>query len=111
MDGHAEPIVPNLKGFVANPTEDNPDRTVDTMRYFTWLPGERTSRYDGDAYAGQIKDFHGRRPARLANERLPYGLPQGYPFEDLCASHKTAEYKLGNGKQWSRMPNDPRMPE
>jgi prepilin-type N-terminal cleavage/methylation domain-containing protein len=108
MDGHAAPIVPNLAGYVDDPSEDNPDRTVDTMKYFTWLPGERTWRFDWDPYQGQIQEYHGRRPAYLSNGSNPYSLPSDYPLEDLCASYKTAQFMEGNGKHWSRLPNNPR---
>ena len=108
MDGHAEPIVPNLGGYVQYPDSyDNPDRTVDTMKYFTWLPGELTTRLDWDPYQGQIeeyRDLYGRRdyfPHRLRNTG-EFDQPAGMPFEDLCASYKTANLA------WGRMPNDSR---
>lgn len=107
MDGHVEKIIPNLDGFVNNDPPDNPDRTVDTMRYFTWMPGERTTRFVSDAYNGQILELRGKRPNLLQNT-AEYNLPRDYPQSDLCASYKTAGYRLGKGKFWSRLPNDPR---
>jgi prepilin-type N-terminal cleavage/methylation domain-containing protein len=108
MDGHVTPIVPNLGGYVPWPdTYENPDRTVDTMKYFTWLPGELTTRYDFGGYEGQIQEYRdlygdsGDYPHYKQNAG-EYGQPAGMPFEDLCASYKT-RYKT-----WGRMPNDTR---
>ena len=107
MDGHAEPIVPNMGGYVEYPDSyEDPDRTVDTMKYFTWLPGELTTRYDGDPYRGQVEEYRnlygsGSFPHRWGNGG-DFGQPPGMPFEDLCASYKTAN------KAWGRMPNDVR---
>ena len=108
MDGHVEKIVPNFEGFVEDDPPDNPDRTVDTMRYFTWQPGERTTRYVSDAYNGQILDLRGKTPNHTKNNGA-YGMPADYPLDDLCGAYKTAEYKRGKGKFWSRLPNDPRQ--
>ena len=111
MDGHVQRIVPNLSGFVANPGPDNPDRTVDTTRYFTWLPGEKTTRFDYSAYDGEIEEFRGRTPYYLSNPVHPlddsdnptFGhAPPGYPIMKLSCSYKTR-----NGL-WKRMPNDVR---
>jgi prepilin-type N-terminal cleavage/methylation domain-containing protein/prepilin-type processing-associated H-X9-DG protein len=106
-DGHVAPIIPNLGGFVPGDPANNPDRTVDTVKYFTWLPGERTTRGDRDAYAGQVTEFLGRMPAFLENQG-PYGQPLNFPFEDLCTRYKTALIKESQGKSrgWHRLPND-----
>ena len=106
LDGHVQRIVPNLSGMVEDPTEDNPDRTVDTTRYFTWLPGEKTTRFDSSAYDGEIVEFRGRSPYYLSNPKDDPDnptfdhTPAGYPIKKLSCSYKTRHAK------WKRMPND-----
>ncbi len=106
VDGHVEPIIPNLGGYVPDDPPDNPDRTVDTMKYFTWLPGERTTRWPLERYRGLIEDYQDQLPHFLENGG-EYGMPPDYPLEDLNAAYKTAEYQRGNGKHWSRLPDNP----
>ncbi len=101
MDGHVTPIVPNLGGYVPNPSLNNPDRTVDTVKYFTWLPGEMPTRFDFDSYQGEIEEYRGRRPAYSGNTG-EFGQPAGMPLAELCASYKTRH------KTWARLPNNPR---
>jgi len=106
-DGHVDRIVPNLGGFVDDDPQSDPDRTVDTTKYFTWLPGERTTRIDSDQYAGQAHDFLGWWPAWRDNPGR-YTLPANFPFEDLCARYKTALIAESGGRSrgWHRLPND-----
>lgn len=108
MDGHVGRITPHLGGFVEFPTRQNPDRTVDTMKAFTWLPGERSDRFSTDPYAGQVEDYRGRIPAWVRGnvppnhpENVEFGggsLPPGFPRQELCAVTKT--YK----KLWKKLP-------
>jgi prepilin-type N-terminal cleavage/methylation domain-containing protein/prepilin-type processing-associated H-X9-DG protein len=110
MDGHVAPIIPNLRGFVANPSPDNPDRTVDTVKYFTWLPGEKSTRFDYSDYDGEIVEYRGRSPYFMSNQPHPWEsddpsptmarAPVGYPIDDLGCSYKTRH------GLWARMPND-----
>jgi prepilin-type processing-associated H-X9-DG protein len=93
LDGHVTRLVPNLGGLRMPSSPDNPDRTVDTTKYFTWLPGERTTRFDFDPYRGEIEEFEGRSPYYLQNPEDPDGThghtPAGFPLEDLSVSYKT----------------------
>jgi len=100
VDGHVERISPNLRGYVESPTPTNPDRTVDTMKYFTWLPGERSDRFSTDPYRGQVREYRGRIPAWVReNVSYPEGsFPHDFPRQDLCASTKTHE------KLWKKLP-------
>ncbi len=104
-DGHVARLAPNLRGFVPNPTSANPDRTVDTAMVFTWLPGERTTRFDTDKYQGDVQDWVNRRPAFLSeNDATAAGtsVPAGFPAETLSAADKTYL------KTWKKLPNNPR---
>jgi prepilin-type N-terminal cleavage/methylation domain-containing protein/prepilin-type processing-associated H-X9-DG protein len=108
-DGHVARIVPNLAGYVPDDPVGDPDHTVDTTRYFTWLPGERTTRVDSEPYRGQVRDLRGRVPAWHDNGGR-YGLPSNFPLEDLCARYKTAAFRE-SGEQveyWHRLPNKSR---
>lgn len=106
MDGHVTRIVPNFGGYVQNPNQTNPDRTVDTVKYFTWLPGELTTRFDYSGYQGDIEELRGTYPYFTktdAPER--YHLPAGFPLEDLCVSYKTKNElwkKFGNTAKYRR---------
>lgn len=106
-DGHVARIVPYFAGYVQYDPPDDPDRTVDTTKYFTWLPGERSTRYVDDSYDGQVTDLRGHTPKLTANAG-PYGQPANFPFEDLCARYKTALIKESDGKSrgWHRLPNN-----
>jgi prepilin-type processing-associated H-X9-DG protein len=118
LDGHVARIVPNLAGYVplGEITPTNPDRTVDTMKYFTWLPGERTVRLDSNAYNGEIDEFRGRRPHWRTNtmpnplddrDHLTHGdfgygfAPPSFPIQEMCVNYKTYYW------QWKRLPSDP----
>ena len=117
-DGHVEPIVPNLGGYVASPSADNPDRTVDTTRYFTWLPGELTTRADSDPYAGEVPEWQGKEPDyKLTNVDVKTSVtasakvdfqPPNMPVEDLSAAYKTQMFIDQGRKYWHRLPANPR---
>ena len=88
-------------------TPDDRDRTVDTANYFTWLPGERTTRFDFDAYQGEVEDWQGRDPAYKNNSGLPRNLPGGYPLKKLDVVTKTEFVKPdGSRGLWKKLPND-----
>ena len=108
-DGHVTRIVPNLGGYRDGDPPEDPDRTVDTTKYFTWLPGEKTTRLDYSSYQGEIEDFHGLSPSFLSNpedrDRTFNHCPAGFPLEDLSAGYKT-RFKLwkefGNKAKYRR---------
>jgi prepilin-type N-terminal cleavage/methylation domain-containing protein/prepilin-type processing-associated H-X9-DG protein len=111
-DGHVARIVPNLGGLVLNPSINNPDRTVDTTKYFTWLPGEKTTRMVDplyDEYDGEIVELRGRKPAYRGNpvDENGYRFPSGYPIEDLSANYKTWRWAVDGNNWWHRLPNRP----
>jgi len=109
VDGHVARIVPNFSGYRQNPDDqEDPDRTVDTMKYFTWLPGEQSVRFDYDSYQGDIEEFRGREPEYKKNDTDDperFDLPANFPLEDLCVSYKT-KHKLwkefGNKAKYRR---------
>ena len=82
------------------------DRTVDTSRTFTWLPGERSRRLDYEPYAGEILKWRGRSPARLTDspKRLEFSngtwqyVTQDYP-EQLNPNWRT------DNNLWRKLPN------
>jgi len=120
LDGHVARIVPNFAGYVPlqeiSPT--NPDRTVDTTKYFTWLPAERSVRFDSDEYDGEIDEFRGRRPYWKSNtapnplddrDHLTHGgtdyggAPPRFAIQEMCVNYKTYHW------QWKKLPSDPRF--
>jgi prepilin-type N-terminal cleavage/methylation domain-containing protein/prepilin-type processing-associated H-X9-DG protein len=98
VDGHVALLRPNL-----GVTEETIHDTVDTVQAFTWLPGERTDRFDFDAYDGIIEEYRGRYPAYIdeEGEELINGqvVPVAYPWELNC-SERT------NRDAWGKLPND-----
>jgi prepilin-type processing-associated H-X9-DG protein len=109
-DGHVARIVPNLAGFVQGDPINNPDRTVDTTRHFTWLPGERTTRNLWDYYQGEIAEYQGQYPAFTENpvdETGYFNFPHAYPLEDLCARYKTWRWAVEGKNWWHKLPNRP----
>ncbi len=109
-DGHVVRIVPNLGGLVLNYSMNNPDRTVDTTRYFTWLPGEWPTRFDWEEYRGDVLEFRGKFPAYVSNPPLESGYfsyPPGFPLEDLSARYKTWRWAVDGKNWWHQLPNRP----
>jgi prepilin-type processing-associated H-X9-DG protein len=54
LDGHVSATVPRLP----NVASDIVKKSTDTVKTFTWLPGEAPGRYDYDPYiGGEIKDY------------------------------------------------------
>jgi hypothetical protein len=102
-------IVPNLAGFVDGDPVGDPDRTVDTTKYFTWLPGERTTRLLWDPYRGEVREFRGRSPEFTGNPSdNGFNFPAGYPLADLSARYKTWQFEVTGKKFWHRLPNNTR---
>jgi len=101
LDGHSTLIKP----IVPASTVDL-DFTVNTLSAFSWLPGERTTRYDWDPYDGSIDLYRGP-PARVPAWTYEGGtpaisgqvLPSDYPVADLCATERT------NRSLWKKFPN------
>lgn len=97
VDGHAGTLTPNLAL-----TPQTIHNTVDTSRVFTWLPGERTNRFDFDPYNGEIVEWIGRKPywtfgygKKMTNGSV---VPANFPELELHAAEKT------NKRAWRRMP-------
>jgi prepilin-type N-terminal cleavage/methylation domain-containing protein len=81
-------------------------RTVDTVKTFTWLPGELCNRFDFDPYnAGDIPEYSNRTPAFVTSQgkRVPQegaggqNVPYDYP-EELSANWRT-QYRA-----WKKLP-------
>jgi prepilin-type N-terminal cleavage/methylation domain-containing protein len=120
-DGHVMNLAPNLSD-IHNMSEVF-WKTVDTIRYFTWLPGESPSRAYDAAYgigppAGgnpiRIRDYDNegntpRKPAGIKARDSGYGgkqlgsydnvHPYGYPDELNCV------WRTRN-KAWMNLPNE-----
>lgn len=98
VDGHVVTVYPRVPR-----TLEELERTVDTSRTFTWLPGERTTRFDFDPYEGDVEEWRGRYPAYLhqSGKKLMSGMevPAGFP-EELAATERT------NRDWWRKFPNN-----
>jgi prepilin-type processing-associated H-X9-DG protein len=104
-DGHVARIVPNLVGLNLVPSEEDPDRTVDTTKAFFFLPGERTDRWPYATYQGEIEEYRGRDPTMSGGKELWDGgpiVPANYPEEDLSPNIKTIR------RLWKKFPPNPR---
>jgi prepilin-type N-terminal cleavage/methylation domain-containing protein/prepilin-type processing-associated H-X9-DG protein len=77
-DGH----VVNIKPKKPADRRELMRETVDTVKTFTWLPGERTGRRDDFAYGGLVREWKGRRPElspeRDQNWRVNPALPDEF---------------------------------
>lgn len=93
MDGHADVIVPVRP---KNITEWR-TKTVDTVRAFTWLPGESSDRLDVNPYGpgGEIVEWHGRVP-----QCSSFQFPSGLPNELNCV------WRTDN-RAWKKLPPNP----
>ncbi len=89
MDGHVQ-----LVRWI-RPTDFRQFRRphVDTMNYFTWLPGERSVRLDGDQYEGQVEEWFEQRSPRHS-----FTPPKNYPNE-LSANWRT------QNRAWTEIPD------
>lgn len=108
-DGHVETVVPKSSGLSS--ASDLYFNTVDTSRYFTWLPGESGIRDLADEYKSrcpyQIPEFKDRIPywkkAYDADSGKQLGYldnfhPYGYP-DELSATWRT------KNNAWTQLPN------
>lgn len=109
VDGHVALLRPkrptSVRGLL---------KTVDTVRSMSWLPAEKSTRFDFDKYNGEIDQWRKQNPALFpawhagsvggGNPKELAGgqrVPQNYP-EELSANHRTAH------KLWKKLPNDQR---
>jgi len=97
-DAHVARVVPRVPRDV----RELRDRTVDTMRAFTWLPGERPLRMDNWPYQGEVEDWLTRPPRHPRLAGLNGGsweMNPSMPRDELDPARITAT----NG--WRRLPN------
>ncbi|MCC6359846.1 MAG: prepilin-type N-terminal cleavage/methylation domain-containing protein [Phycisphaerales bacterium] len=102
LDGHASQIMPKL-----NLTPATIHRNVDTLKAFSFLPGEATDRMDFEPYRGDIPDYVGRNPAYLRWNSQPVmngstvvtRMPADYPADRLAAVAKTIN------RTWKKFPS------
>jgi prepilin-type N-terminal cleavage/methylation domain-containing protein/prepilin-type processing-associated H-X9-DG protein len=99
VDGHVKELIPRRPLTRDEYTSAGRDVgvTVDTVNTFTWLPGERTVRYDYDSYAGNVEGWEGQLPAFKAEDN---GHPPGHPDELDCNWRTTH-------RAWKKLPDDP----
>jgi len=115
-DGHAIGIRPK----VPKDASELLHATVDTVKYFTWLPGESAARGYGDRYdqlanPARIEEYDGREPAWRIAQRENRGAkwtvgngsegddnlhPYAY-FDELSAAWRTMR------GAWRKRPADP----
>jgi len=102
-DEHVSLLRPNLSADLDIDDPNGLETAVDTVNTFTWLPGERTDRYDSTPYEGLIEEYHGRLPAwQMEGGRQNYEGTEyaaGFPWELDCRerAHRNA---------WRKLPND-----
>jgi hypothetical protein len=78
-DGHVAMIVPTVPTTVKELRN-----AVNTLESFTWLPGERNTRFDYDRYSGSVPKYQGRQPfgvdppqwKNVAAGRMPVDYPE-----------------------------------
>ncbi|MBI5863176.1 MAG: prepilin-type N-terminal cleavage/methylation domain-containing protein [Planctomycetes bacterium] len=103
VDGHSAQVLPKL-----NLTPATINRNVDTIKSFSFLPGEDTDRFDYDPYRGEIADYVGRSPAFLHENtqsvmngtQVVMRVPADYPTERLCTEYKTIN------RTWKKFPSN-----
>ena len=101
-DGHVLRMAPNFNGL---PDSTNTyDRSIDTVKAFSFLPGEDCNRFDYDPYKGLVPEYTGLKPAFTVenSKTLTNGskVPMDYPALELDAAEKT------NKQAWRKFPND-----
>ncbi len=117
-DGHVSTIYPK---YSVSSLAEAREQSVDTVKYFSWLPGETGDRARDAAYAGglprpfQIVQYANRVPAwktaqqggkgakSLGGGSPPYAHDQVHPFsfpEQLSAAWRT------NNDAWAKYPNN-----
>lgn len=111
MDGHVAKLTPKAPRDLAE--LNNTGDPFDTVKAFTWLPGERPIRGRDDPYRGQIEDYRRRKPVHrqvLDGDRGAKYIgmqggdnfhPQDFP-DTLSALYKT------NTRTWQKLPSQPR---
>jgi len=103
-DGHVGRIAPDFGGYRPGDPIGDPDKTVDTVKAFVWLPGERATRIDYPAgsasYRGQVEEWQGRSPEHV---RQDYRQPADYPWDELDVNTKT------EAENWTKLPGNERM--
>lgn len=104
-DGHVQLLIPQ---WAKSPPEVLKN-TVDTAKFFTWLPGEHPCRYDWKAYdetpyIGEVEGYFGRQPAYIQSltPRSPTvgseTMPSAFPVELSC------NWRTVNRK-WIKLPS------
>ncbi|MBN2445366.1 MAG: prepilin-type N-terminal cleavage/methylation domain-containing protein [Phycisphaerae bacterium] len=93
-DGHVVPIRPRV------PTTRNELLwdTVDTMKVFTWLPGEYCMRYSTEHYRGKVA-FYKENGFIFPKLARATGDPPGFP-EQLDPNYRT------RNNLWTKLPNE-----
>ncbi len=112
MDGHAELLTARPKPTLVDLQRGR--GAFDTLKAFTWIPGEQPGRHRDSDYDGEFEDLHGRLPFRgLVNDgRVAHKWigapgtnndnvhPMDYP-EELSALARTQRHL------WHKLPSDP----
>jgi len=84
MDGHVELLTPKRPSTFAEAEQGN----FDTVRAFTWLPGEQSNRSRNSRYRGDLEEYFGRplpqhRQAQLGQIGAKWIGQQGENFDNL----------------------------
>lgn len=108
MDGHVDTVKPKIpKG-----RREFGRGTVDTVATFTWLPGERESRFDGSSeYLGEVHEWRGRTPGMYNWPATPHNNHNGsavntraggvQELHQINAGYRTA------AQLWKKVPANP----
>jgi len=111
LDGHVSVLQPPLQ-VDCNELQSGNGK-FDTVRAFTWLPGEKPTRFRRDPYEGEVPEWRGRKPeferAHEANSVKWLGAPgpgednnnfhpESYP-DELSALYRT------NTRIWKKLPS------
>lgn len=92
VDGHAATVVPHVPRDV----RELRDKTVDTLKAFTWLPGESPLRMVESAYNGEVQEWRGRRPKFYEKN---YEYPPNYPGEVVQVT------RITELRAWQKLPS------
>ncbi|MBN2445364.1 MAG: DUF1559 domain-containing protein [Phycisphaerae bacterium] len=96
FDGHVVPVKPKV------PADRNEliYETVDTMKMFTWKPGEYTLRSTNERYRGQIRDW--KLTPMYPELRTSDG---GWRVPDALPPELDLNYRTNNNL-WKKLPNE-----